>query len=405
MAELLEQSPGAASAGIAERDAAAASIQAQDSANAANRGDMHAGQVAGRDVAFNPTDTAAATPAAQGRPASGVQQQATQSAGSSGLSAEAQAGQAQAEWQSAMDYARSIGYQVNPRFQDDQSFLLDLIQRADRNTQADYYAQLGQAIAPQYQQVQQYLNQQRGQPQPGQQAARQPWEPPEFNQAWLQLVDRDPASGMFLAKPGADPRIAAAVNVYDQWLQKTNANPVAAMQPYVQQEVPNLVRQEVANALAHYQRQQNVERIVSTNSAWMYANGPDGRPQVGYNGAPVATPAGARYAQHVQTLESQGLRDPVAVDQLARTLLMGEIAMGQQRAAQGDNQVQQQNALASGGAQQNVLQSLPPQQRAITPGATEPSGEGLSLAELLRRNLDSAGYTDANFNDTEFLHG
>lgn len=396
-------------AGIAEREAAENAVRAQNDEASRGRSDTQAAQLSGaRDVAFNPaSDPQAAAGSSQvaaqlpGSGQSGGLQGASGvaalpgSAGRAGLSQT----QPEGEWESLIDAAKGLGYQFPAGVADDRSALMHVLGQAQRNQEADYYAQLGRQLAPHYQGIQSYLQQQK----PAQPAQRPEWEAPEFDQKMLALVDRDPASGVFLAKPGVNPAVADAVNQYDRWYQKYGLNPQAAVRPMLEAELPKMLGNVIETKFAEWQRQQTISGIVQRNAEWMYQTGSDGRPQIGVGGQPLPTPEGMRYSQIVGQLERGGMSDPALVDQLARNMLLGEIAQGQLKATRGQvAPAQQQAALASGRPQSNVLQSLMPQDRQGTIGATEPDQTGLSLAEKLRNNLTTAGFTDADFQQFEF---
>jgi hypothetical protein len=306
-------------------------------------------------------------------------------------------GTAASEWQGIRDAARAYGYDLS-RFNDDGQALLHLIQQAQASRQADYYAQLGRQLAPHAQGIQTYLQQQA---QAAQQQKPQPWQAPEFDDRWLALVDRDPATGVFVAKQGVNPAIADRVNAYDQWMRNWQTKGPEYVEQIVDSRLQGRVDQMVQERLAGYQREQTIQSIVAQHADWLYQTDQTGRRLTDVNGQFVPTPAGARYVQNVRTLQGLGVTDPRAQDQLARQLLMGEIAMGQ--ASQANAQVSPQAAAAQAVArpQVNPLQAQPPQQRALNPAATEPSSEGLTLQEMIRREFRAAGVTDADFAPAE----
>lgn len=386
-------------AGNAELNAASSAIQQQDAGAAGARGDTRSNQLPpaqgnSRGLEFNPSN----------EPSSGAQPQQgannTGVSGVAGLSGQTQGSQNAAgtdEWESIRDVVGSLGYQIPAHLSqgDDRAVLLHILNQAQQNQQANYYAQLGQAIAPQYQQFQQFLAQQQPQAQSQQ---RHEWEAPEFDREWLQLVDQDPRTGRYLAKPGVNPAIADRVNAFDRWQQQYGQNPVAPVRAMMQHELPAMIQQQVQAGIQQYQQQQTVQSIVTANAEWMYQNNAEGRPVIGVGGQPVFTPQGMRYGQLVHQLEKGGMHDPRMIDQTARNLLLGELAQGQLRGNQQQpNQTQVQNALAGGRSQTNPLQSLPAQQRQLTPGATEPDNTGMSLTEVLRREL--APYNDSDFRE------
>jgi hypothetical protein len=311
--------------------------------------------------------------------------------------AQAASGAAASEWQGIRDAARAYGYDLS-QYQDDAAALLHLIRQAQASRQADYYAQLGRQLAPHAQGIQGYLQQQQA---AAQQPKPQPWQPPEFDERWLALVDRDPTTGVFVAKQGVNPAVADRVNAYDQWMRNWQTKGPEFVEQIVEDRLQSRVDQLVQERLASYQREQTIQSIVAQHADWLYQADQAGRRITDMNGQFVPTPAGARYVQHVRTLQGLGVTDPRAQDTIARQLLMGEIAMGQ--ASQASAQVSPQAAAAQAVARPNVnpLQAQPPQQRALNPAATEPSSEGLTLQEMLRREFRAAGVSDADFAPTE----
>jgi hypothetical protein len=86
---------------------------------------------------------------------------------------------------------------------DDHQALATLLQAYQRSMQPNFYEQFGRQLAPYADQVQAYIQQQRllqQQPQ-----GRAPWQPPEWNPAWINMVERDPNTGMLFSKPGVSP--------------------------------------------------------------------------------------------------------------------------------------------------------------------------------------------------------
>jgi hypothetical protein len=293
------------------------------------------------------------------------------------------------QWQSIRDAAGSMGYDLS-RFQDDRQALLHLVQEAGRAREANYYAQFGQALAPRAQEIQQYLNQQQGS---AASPERNEWEPPEFDERWMGLVDRDPATGLYVGKPGTPPQIVERVNQFAEWSNRFSRNPFQAIQQYHQAVVPKLVTEAVTKQLAGYQRQQAVDQILAANSQWLYQHDADGRVATDYRGQPMPSPSGTRYIQHVRTLSEAGITDPRTQDQIARQLMMGEIAMGKQQTPAAPATT----AAAAARPNVNPLQAQPHQARAAHPAATEPVEEGRSLSEILREEFARAGITDADF--------
>lgn len=316
-------------------------------------------------------------------------------AGASGgqAAAQAQADQAAAQqWQSIREAARAYGYDLS-QYQDDSAALAHLVQAAQRSRQADYYAQLGRQLAPHAQGIGQYLQQQRT-PAPATEE-RPAWQPPEMDDRWLALVERDPSTGVYIAKPGVNPVVADKVNAYSEWMATFAKNPTAVFEQYAQKSLPELVQKQVAQMMGQWQRNQTVDQIMSSNDPWLYARDASGRTQSGMDGRPMLSPMGTRYMQHVQTLAQSGMTDPRMQDTVARRLLMGEMAMAQGAVAPPANPAMAQQAASMPNV--NALQGRPALERANTPGATDPNGAGLSLADMLRREFEANGVSDTDF--------
>ncbi len=128
-----------------------------------------------------------------------------------------QQAQAEQQAQTIREAAAFYGLDLS-QFEDDGQAFAHLVQQTQQVRQANYYAQLGQQIAPHYAQVQQYLQQQQAQAQP--KAERPAWEAPEFDERWMSLVDKDPNTGVYVAKPGVNPAFAEKVQAYADHVEK-----------------------------------------------------------------------------------------------------------------------------------------------------------------------------------------
>lgn len=377
--------PTTSSNSSATPDAVAPAQTADSSAQLGVRSDTASQQVQAqpRDVNFNPASEAAAA-----APASGT---ATGQPAASGVSN---------EYTGVLDYARGRGLDVTG-YDNDAALMDAMTDRFHRGQQEDYYAQLGRALAPRAAEIQNYLGNANQPAKPAAAAAPAEWERPQMDQRWVGMVDRDPLSGMYLGKPGTPPAITEAVNRYAQWQEKYGSDPLSAVRPYVEQQLPQVIQQQVSAALQQYQTAQATQQILATNAEWMYAHDEAGRPTIGVGGQRVFTAQGKRYGQYVQHLESQGMRDPTTVDRYARQLVMADVNAGiaAQYAGQQPAPVQTRQAIAAGRPQVNQLQSLTPRQRAVTPGATEPNQEGMSLHDRLTHAIKVNGFTDADFDN------
>jgi hypothetical protein len=333
-----------------------------------------------RELEFNPANE---------QPAGGA-------GGSSGVSDLGQQGQTGGQdWESILDVARQYGHDTTG-YTDDRAFLNALLQNAQRRQQEDYYSQLGRQLAPQHEQIQQFISQQK---QGQQQQGPKPWEAPTFDKSWLGMVQYDPASGIYLGKPGAPQYAVDGVNKFVQWQEKFNANPMAVVQPWAEQHVHTQVQQQVQQALASYRKEQAVNTIVAQNSDWIYQKDQLGNLLIGPGGRYVPTPNGMRYGQYINELERAGITDPHLADRYARMHLAQDLAASQQQQQQQQSPAaQRQNAIAGGRQQQNVRQSQPAPTRPVN--EPNPDQAGLSLEDKLKANLEAAGFQ----NDSDFTY-
>jgi hypothetical protein len=292
------------------------------------------------------------------------------------------------------DAARHYGLDLSGYEDDGQAFAA-LVQLAQRAQAANYYADLGQAIAPHYKEVQDYLTRKQAESAPP--AERKPWEPPEFDEKWLGYVQKDPNTGLYTQLPGAPPWIAEKVQAYadhlEKWTTQLARDPMTALTPIVNHLAEQLLEQRFGQQAAHYQAQ----AIVQQNEGWLYATDPQGRRKVGPDGKYVPTPLGARYYTHLQTLRASGVTDATALDTLAKQLLQADIYASQAQGAAAEPTPQATAATTRPNV--NPGQAVPPVRRPTVPGATEPETEGLSLRDQLALAMAEEGITDADFHD------
>ena len=299
-----------------------------------------------------------------------------------------------AQWQSIREAAEAQGFRFDPTVTDDRSALNFLLARAAAPRQASIYEQLGRQLAPKSQEIQQFLSQQ-SQPQ---QPTRQPWEAPEFDERWANLVEQEPTTGLFVAKQGVPHEIAQKVNAYVEWKRGFDRNPAAVINGMVEARAKAVATETFREQFAAQQREAAIGSIAQENSAWLYQVDAGGQRLRDYSGNFVPTPVGAAYLQQLQAVRQMGVVDPRQQDQLAKQLVRGQVALAAQQQAGGVQQQaanpQTQQAIAQ--PNRNPLQAQPPSQRRATPSATDPNEVGLSLAERIRRDLAAEGVTDSD---------
>lgn len=310
---------------------------------------------------------------------------------------------AASEWQSIRDAASGLGYQFPAHIQDDRAALQHMIHQQQ---QRDYHSQLGQRLAPHAQDLQQFFTQKQA---PAQSAAppRKPWEAPQFDKRWVNLVEQDPASGLYLSKPGVPPEIGQKVTEYAEWRAKFDENPATAMNEMVREAA-----REEAKALyqQQYQEQQTqgaARDIVRQNAEWFYAKDQSGNPVRDWQGNPTPSPAGLNYLRHLQLARSYGVHDPRAQDALAKQGMQAEWAQQQYKQQQGQQQAASPGAqFATQQTSTNPMAALSPQSRAAQPHNVEDDVDDLQQLKMaLRRNVKAAGITDDDFRKQHSFNG
>lgn len=286
----------------------------------------------------------------------------------------------QAEWQGVSDYARQLGVQLPA---DDHQALATLLSAYQRSLQPNFYEQFGRQVAPYADQVNAYIQQQRALAQQPQ--GRAPWQPPEWNPAWINMVERDPQTGMLFSKPGVNPNIAEKVQQYAEWRDQFLDDPAKTIQPLVEHRARELIQQEFAT----HRQTVEADNLVAENANWMFQADPNGVPVLHHDGSRALSPAGAVYARAVNDIWNSGVRNVRQCHLLARAQVENAVLRQQwltNQAAAPATQAQQQQGMMP----TNVGGSAT--RPSVSPQRGPQSMNGLGLRERLNRRL--AGYSD-----------
>lgn len=325
-----------------------------------------------------------ATPAAATTPAD------PNLAAAAGLRQDATQGQAP----TIRDAARHYGLDLS-QFTDDGQAFAALVQMANQGRQANYYADLGQRIAPHYEDVQRFIQERQATQQKP--PERKPWEAPPFDEKWMNYVRKDEQTGMFVSLPGAPPWVAEKVQAYadhlEGWTTQVARSPAEALGPLIE----HVAAQLLDKRFGQQQAVQQAQAIVQQNEAWIYQTDANGRRLVSADGRFVPTPLGARYYTHLQTLRQAGITDASSLDVLAKQLLQGEMYAQQAgKAGQVAQAASPQAVAAAARPNVNPGQAVPPVRRAAVAGATDPDQLNLSLRDRLKLDMEAEGITDAD---------
>lgn len=282
--------------------------------------------------------------------------------------------------------AQGLGVDLSG-YEDDTTALAALVQTA---SQAQQYMGLAQRIAPVYGEFQQFLAAKQAPPAPAAPAAPPAWMPPEFDDRWLNYVERNAETGLFQAKAGGfvSPDVIDKVQQYADWMGQFQKNPMGVILPAIKDEARKMAVEIYGTQFAAQQRTATVNGIMDANAPWLYQADEAGNRYVDQAGKFIPTPTGARYLAQVALLSKAGVRDPKQADLLARQLVHGEIAV--QAAAGGKPAPRPQTVAATTVAPTGVAQRP-------VPATTPPSDEGLTLTQMLARDVTALGLTADTF--------
>lgn len=286
--------------------------------------------------------------------------------------------------------------------QDDQAALHALVSAYQNAGKRDYYAELGQAIAPQYSQYQQWQQAQQA-AQQNQNRPASPWNPPAFDQNWLRVVEEDPQTGRLRSKQGYDPRFGEACQAYADYINQAQRslweNPPQFIENMIGPTVQRMIQQGIQGSFQGYQEQVQANNIIQRNMDWLYAKDQNNRIIYGQNGRPQLSPHGTRYYQYVEQAAGWGMTDINQQHDYAISMVERDAYRAQRMANQGVAQQaapalqQQAPAGAQRAANVNQLQTMVnPSRKNVQP--TNSATTGLSLAEMLRQDLRDEGIDD-----------
>ncbi len=279
------------------------------------------------------------------------------------------------------------------------------------NQQRNYYADVGAAVAPHLDQFTQWQQQQQAVNQPAPQQDTGPWNPPHFDERWMNVVETDPATGQIRSKPGYDPRYGTMTQAYADYMQGQQRefwqNPQVYMQKMLQGHIQQEIQQHIQGSFGQYQEQVQANNLIQRNQQWLYQNDQNGRPTVGPNGRPQLSPNGVRYYQYIEQAAKQYRMPTVAEQNQYAMDMLERDALRAQRSQQvpiqngGNPQPQRQapqvppGAFHQGGNVNGLQQMTPAGRQQVQPTTLAPAG-GLSFTEMLREGFQQDGITDTD---------
>jgi hypothetical protein len=203
------------------------------------------------------------------------------------------------EWQSISQALAAAVPGTN--FKDDHEAWQAVLSAFQGARQRNYYQDVGQQVAGDYQNYLAWRQQQQGQQQQAQAQADNPYGRPEWNESWLNYVERDEASGLIRSKQGYDPAIGTKVQNYVEWRrnfrEKLENDPGAVLQPLIQRQAQELVQREIGGI----REQMQARTLLDQNADWLFQRDGYGRFQVNpQDGKRIYSQNGVQYFQHVR---------------------------------------------------------------------------------------------------------
>ena len=222
----------------------------------------------------------------------------------------------------------------------------------DRARANDAYLRFGQQVAPHYTAFQQFLAQQRGgSAQPPAQSPPQPEQPrnpfglPEYNPAWLDMVERD-GQGNLVPKPGAPLDVAAKLQEYTRAVRAAQErfwqDPTSVLGPVIQQAVQPLLQQHIEQNLQGYQDKQAADAFLQQHTSWLHQRDPQGNViRDALTGRPMLTREGQMFLNYLVEANQMGVQGQAQQVKYATAMLKSALLPAY---------FQQQGAAAQGGA-------------------------------------------------------
>jgi hypothetical protein len=282
-----------------------------------------------------------------------------------------------------------------------------MAQQRQREEQTRYQLhQYQQQLAANQQQAQRVQQMAPAQPQYTP-PARQQWEAPEFNQAWLELVTRD-QEGNLVAKPGVQPDLPQKILAYATWKQEQEqkfwSNPAEFVAPMLQEQIQQQARQIFQAEMSQRQNQHFIESHIRDNADWLYEKDPTGNIAVDpYTNRPVQSVYGQRYIQHMYAAQQMGIMSDQGMADYARRQLRADLIESQQQsAAQQSLQNQQMYAQTNTQLKTRALQNGATRrqdragtyQRNTSAPRAGHQNPRLSLKQAMARDMVEAGIMD-----------
>ncbi len=283
--------------------------------------------------------------------------------------------------------------QLGPEYAglDDTTAIQRIQQQVAAAQQAQQHVQQWQYRAAQLEAQQNLQAQQQQQAIAAQQAqqveaAKKKWEAPEFDPAWLSLLNEDGTP-----KNGVDPMLPGKIRAYaahrESVMNRLATDPDTFLQERFEATLAAKVEERIRAALAQQQQVQFVENFERQYEQYIYQPGTKNY-----------TPIGVEIVQRAKAFTDQGMPPQMAL-QTATDLVRGQLALqqltatnGQQSAsaaAQATNDQKKKELLAKGAVQRPNRSGTFP--RSETRDTAPAQNRRLSFSEMARDGFKEAG--------------
>lgn len=218
------------------------------------------------------------------------------------------------------------------QFDSDDSLLQAIestFEKSSQIPQLEQMARYGHEYLQNRDQYQRWMNEQKQQtqqPQEPEEPKGPKWQPPEFDESWMNLIEMDEATGRFRPVSNyVDPSIAEKANNYVKWRREQEnkfwEDPYGFINPALEstkEELQQYVAEAIQQAFQGRDSQTKVERYLSERERDFYEY--DGETPVIENGYHKLTKKGELFEKYYSEAQSLGIADEYKAMQYAEKL-------------------------------------------------------------------------------------
>ena len=154
-----------------------------------------------------------------------------------------------------------------------------------------------------------------------------PWQPPEYDERWNELLSVDPDTGKYVpASEHINPDVAMKANEYRDWMRSQGKqfwqNPYDFMKPGLEGWVRDMIDEQVGAAMDQSDTDNNVDNFLQQNARRFFLTDMNGVPLQDPNtGGEMLTPEGEALKYHATAARNLGIYDANAIQEYALNML------------------------------------------------------------------------------------